>query len=549
MTVSPDGRRFVYNTSAGFYLRTMGELDARLIQGTEGVSINPFFSADGESVAYAVPDGLRRIAITGGAPVVISESSGIIFFGASWGADNTILIAGSNGIARVSATGGAPDLVIPATDGESMGSPRLLPDGESVLFSVTTATGTTRWDQAQIVAQSLRTGERTVLVEGGSDARYVPTGHLVYALGGVLFAVAFDADRLEVSGGPVPVVQGVRRGTVPEVGGDTANYGVSDAGTLIYARGSARGAGIRLAWVTPGGDQDVIDLPAGEYAHPRFSPDDRWLAVECQDEGGTDIWLYETSGATALRRLTEGGNSRYPVWSRDGEHVAFQSSLEGAAGIFWQRADGTGLVERLTAPEGEDVHVPEDWSPTEDRLAFSVTRGDQSELWLWSQPDGTAERFGTVQSFGPFTAVFSPDGQWVAYTERQRASGGAARIYVAAVSSPGIRYQLGQDAEGAHHPLWTPDGARLIYFQGVSPAVYVDVRMRPTFGFGLPTALPGGGLPINALPTTRLNHDVAPDGRFVTIVTEDQLGGNNDAGNIVVVQNWFEELRRLVPTN
>ncbi len=236
----------------------------------------------------------------------------------------------------------------------------------------------------------------------------------------------------------------------------------------------------------------MVDLPAGEYAHPRVSPDGRWLAVERQDEGGTDIWLYETSGATALRRLTEGGNNRYPVWSRAGEHVAFQSSREGAAGIFWQLPDGTGSVERLTAPEGEDVHVPEDWSPTEDRLAFSVMRGDQSELWFWSQPDSTAERFGTEQSLGLFNAVFSPDGQWVAYTERQQVAG-AARTYIAAVSSPGTRYQLGQDSETAHHALWTPDGTRLIYFQGAGDAVGVDVRMRPTFAFGRPTALPGGG--------------------------------------------------------
>ena len=207
VTVSPAGRHFVYNTSAGLYLRTMGELDARLIPGIEGLFLNPFFSPDGESVGYVVADGeLRRVAITGGAPVVIADvNTGGNFFGASWGADNTILFGQPEGILRVSANGGTPELVIPATEGESMGSPRLLPDGESVLFSVTTATGATRWDQAQIVAQSLRTGERTLLVEGGSDARYIPTGHLVYALGSVLFAVPFDVDRLEVSGGPVPL--------------------------------------------------------------------------------------------------------------------------------------------------------------------------------------------------------------------------------------------------------------------------------------------------------------------------------------------------------
>ena len=166
------------------------------------------------------------------------------------------------------------DLVIPATEGESMGSPRLLPDGESVLFSVTTATGATRWDQAQIVAQSLRTGERTLLVEGGSDARYVPTGHLVYALGGVLLAVAFDVDRLEVSGGPVPVVQGVRRSLSGGQWSDTANYGVSDLGTLVYVREEG-GLGVlrTLVWVDRSGTETLIQTAAQEYDHPRVSPD------------------------------------------------------------------------------------------------------------------------------------------------------------------------------------------------------------------------------------------------------------------------------------
>ena len=249
LTVAPDGRRFVYSSSGGFYVRSMGELNARVISGTGASNLNPLnpvFSPDGQSIAYFVTGEVRRIATSGGAPVVIAkvqegaQTGGIS--GASWGADNTILYSMSSGIWRVSADGGTPEVVIAAQKGGSMGSPSLLPDGESVLFSFTTATGATRWDQAQIVVQSLRTGTRKMVLQGGSAPRYVPTGHLVYAVGNDLFAVPFDAKRLIAGGPAVPVVQGVQRSAVAASYGDTANYGVSDTGTLVYLQRAPSGA-------------------------------------------------------------------------------------------------------------------------------------------------------------------------------------------------------------------------------------------------------------------------------------------------------------------
>ena len=165
MAVSPDGRSFVYNAMGGLYVRTMGELAARLVPGTEGTLTNPTFSPDGQSIAYYQESQLKRIAISGGAPVVISPATNP--FGVSWEADNAILFGQPEGIMRVSANGGTPELVIRAEKGEQMHGPQALPDGESVLFSVTGARGTTRWDQADIVVQSLRTSQRTVRTERG----------------------------------------------------------------------------------------------------------------------------------------------------------------------------------------------------------------------------------------------------------------------------------------------------------------------------------------------------------------------------------------------
>ena len=457
-----------------------------------------------------------------------------------------ILYGQPDGIWQLSENGGEPEQLIATDPGvERVYGPQRLPGGDWVLFTLAPAAGPALWDEADIVVESLATGDRKVLRRGGaSDARYVPTGHLVYAYRNVLYAVPFDVNSLAMVGGPVPIVQDVRVGVPTPFGSGAAFYAFSTGGTLVYVPGGWIGTGGNtLAWVDPTGGRNIIDLPPGQYAHPRFSPDGQWLALERQDGPRTDVWLYEVSGATALRRLTEGGANRYPMWSRDGEHVVFQSDRDGDAGIFWQRADGTGTTERLTTPESGTVHIPEAWSPTVDRLAFSAVTGDRVELWLWTLEDRASERFGDLRSSVPFNTVFSPDGEWVAYTQR----GVGAATYVQSVSAPEARYQIGRDEEAVHHPLWAADGSRLFYFQGPSDAVAVDVTTEPRFSLGRPVPLPGDGLPLNVGPTTPLNHDIAPDGsRFVTVLadTGDETSTRNE---IVLVHNWFEELKVRVP--
>ena len=433
--------------------------------------------------------------------------------------------------------------------------PQRLPGGDWILFTVTRTLGGSRWDMADIVVESVVSGERRVLRQGGSDGRYLPTGHLVYAYQDVLYGAVFDLDRLEVTGETVPIVSGVRRVDAP--GGNTgaAFFGVSTNGTLVYVPGtsSAPAGSTGLAWVAADGTRTALNLSQGRYAHPRLSPGGKWLAVERQSGATADIWIYETSGATEMRRLTNGGNNRYPVWSRDGGFVAFQSDRDGNPGIFLQKFDGTGSAERLTTPDGKRSHIPEDWSPKEDLLAFSVLDGTtggatQAELWVWSQSDRKATRFGTMQSASPFDAVFSPDGRWLAYSQRILASGiNNVLTYVHSVASPEDRFQVGRDEDQVHHPLWSPNGRQLIYFPGGGAAVAVDVRTAPV-GFGRPKALPGDGLPVNVSPGSLLNHDVHPDGRFVTVADVEATGGDAVNRNaVVIVQNWFEELRLRVP--
>ena len=448
MAFSPDGRHFVYYTNRGLYLRSMGALEARLIPGATGTLANPFFSPDGESVGYVQGGELKRIAISGGAPFVICAATNP--YGISWAPDDTILFRQSDGILRVSADGGTPELVIRATEGEQMDGAQLLPDGESVLFSVTTATGTTRWDQAQIVVQSLATGERTVVLSGGSDARYVPTGHLVYALEDELFAVPFDGDRLEVQGTPVSVVEGVSRSSSGNTA--TANYGVSDQGTLVYATGGLIRTSLRtLVWVDRQGQEEPIPAPARPYVYPRLSPDGTKIAVDIRDQEN-DIWVWDVA-RTLLTRLTLGaGLDRRPVWTPNGQRIVFSSQQEGGTHLFWQAADGTGVVELLA--ESANSQFPTSFSPDGARLVFADSASDIAVLTLADE----RQMAPLIQTtFIERNGEISPDGRWLAYQSNES---GQEEIYV----RPFPDVDAGRwpvSTGGGSRPLWARSGEEL----------------------------------------------------------------------------------------
>jgi serine/threonine protein kinase len=228
LAVSPDGKQFVYCTPKGLFLRSVNELTAKFISGTESSGLNPFFSPDGQWIGYysQADRKLKKISINGGAPVVLCDVASVA--GASWHTDNTIVYCPYPGssIMRVSADGGTPESLLKAKSGVFV-SPQMLPDNKSVLF--------TDVSQAKIVVQSLKTGERKELFPGDT-ARYLPTGHIIYVVGNNLFAVPFNLERLEVRGGQVPVIEGVLKIAPPL-------YAVSDAGTLVYISGTASGAG------------------------------------------------------------------------------------------------------------------------------------------------------------------------------------------------------------------------------------------------------------------------------------------------------------------
>ena len=537
--VSPDGSKFVYVANGQPYLRNLDDMAARPIQGTVGAT-TPFFSPDGEWVAYwSRPDSqIKKIATIGGAAVTLCDATNP--FGASWGSDDTILYGQYEGIMRVSANGGAPELIIPTEASEQVHGPQMLPGGEWVLFTLTSASGTARWDEAQIVVQSLDSGERKILWEGGSDARYVPTGHLVNALEDVLFALPFDLASLEVSGRPVSIVEGVRRAIGPggpELNTASANYGFSDRGTLIYVPGPAVGVRRILALVDREGAVEPLGAPPGAYVDPRLSPDGRRLAVTIREEN-SDVWVYDLGRRTFSRLTFDPRVDETPIWTPDGKWVTFAAGMGGVRNLLRRLADGSGEEEQLVTLQ-EHAH-PNSWSPDGQVLVFGMgPTGTASEgIWLLPLEGDRKPTLFLKTPFNVYASRLSPDGHWIAYASNES---GRSEIYVQPFPGLGRKWQISTDGGG--HAVWARNGRELFYRNG-DRMMLVEVTTQPNFAPGSPKALFEGQFFTPAAGNTA--YDVAPDGQHFLMIQH--VESEQVVTQIHVVLNWFEELKRLVPT-
>ena len=551
VAMSSDGRHFVYNATDGLYLRPMDTLEARLIPGTLGPLTSPVFSPDGQSVAYYQNGQLRRISVTGGASVALTAATNP--YGMSWESDGTILYSQGASVLQVSENGGESEQLIASEPNTTIVGPQRLPGGDWVLYSlVGTSDPSSLEEESEIVVESTSSGDRRVVRVGGIDARYMPTGHLVYHFGGVLYAVPFDLDRLEVTGGPVPVVEGVWS---PIVG--VAQYDTSLTGSLLYVPGSrATISNYVLAVADRAGTVTQLGTPPGPYVHVRASPDGARLAVDTDDVDEAIVWIYEIGGESAMRRLTFEGRNSSPVWSPDGQRVAFQSDRDGDLAIFSRAVDGTGGIERLTTPEDGEAHIPESWSPDGKHLSFSVVANSTYFLWVRSfeEEEGTSTRFGDVQSSEPIGSVFSPDGQWIAYhsvVEGGSSLSTSSGVFVEPFPATGARYQVPK-VNRDFQPLWSPDGADLFYIGSTLSGQLAIARTSTASGvtFGSPELVPFV-LTAGRLSGATRAFDVLPDGRFVGPIAGSDDGAieSAEATKIQLVLNWFEELKRLVPVD
>ncbi len=529
---SPDGTHLVYAAGRGgsrqLYLRAMDSLEGEPIPGTEGAS-TPFFSPDGHWVGFYDGGQMKKVSLGGGAPLTLCDAPNPA--GASWGTNDTIVFAPSNisGLWQVSASGGTPQPLTRLETGESRHSwPHLLPGGKAVLFTGRSGGGRNN----RIIVESLETGERRVLVQEGTQVRYVPTGHLVYVREGTLMAVPFDLAQLEVTGAPVPIVESVMQSN-----SGAAQYSISSLGSLVYIPGGNPASERRLVWVDRQGAEQPLAAPPGRYVNVQLSPDDRRLAVQI-DSPNPDVWIYDIPRET-LTRLTFAGGG-YPLWTPDGKRVTFPSRSAGVPNLFWKPADGRGAAEQLTTREHPTDHSFS-WSPGGQELAFTEAHPITGwDLWVLPLEGNSKPRPFLQTPFREAAPRFSPDGRWLAYVSDES---GQPEIYAQQFPGPGKKWQI--STEGGIEPVWARNGKELFYWNS-GQMMAVDITTEPTFSAGSPRLLFAGQY-VSASSTWRPKYDVTSDGRRFVMIKR----GMQEQGvlELNVVLNWFEELKQRVPTD
>jgi len=547
MALSPEGRHLVYSAGdekgSRLYVRAMDEVRGTPIAGTEG-AIGFFLSPDGDWIGFWADGSLKKVRTDGGPAIPICDADWPPY-GASWGPFNTIVLGQAQGcILRVSAEGGEPEEITALAEGEiSHRHPQLLGDGDTLLFTVRRSE-TGDWDNTAIFAQSLRTGERKVLVENGADARYAPTGHLVFSRLGTLMAAPFDPKRLEVTGGAVVVLESVRQAlNADNTMFDTfiGQFAFSQSGTLVHVPGGVwPDLQLSLVWVDREGRIELESLPSGSYLAPRLSPDGTRVAVSSWGFEGADIWVYELARGTMTRLTFEDSTEYWPIWTPDGTQITFASDRSGVFAPYWIPADGSGPAKRLSTLEG--AH-PSSWSPDGQVLAC-VLVDDPVNNDIWMLPLEGEPRPFIESPFAEGWPAFSPDGRWLAYASDQS---GQFEVYVTPYPGPGPRVQISND--GGIAPVWSPNGGELFYrgSMGHPPlrsVRAVEIMMEPSFSSGRSRELFKGNF-MSSEPVR--SYDVTSDGQKFLIV---QLGPRPEqpVTQMHVTFNWFEELKRLAPT-
>jgi eukaryotic-like serine/threonine-protein kinase len=571
VAIAPDGTNIVYRAGTGrpqLVVRRIDQLDARPLAGSDRPDLAapraPFFSPDGRWVGFFEGTELKKVSMDGGASVTLCRVTSTAPRGASWGDDNTIVFATNDlatGLMSVSADGGEPKVLtkvdMPMQEGDHL-FPAVLPNHRGILFT-TVPPGTTPFhNNSQIAVLDLATGQKKILIRGGSQPAYVETltrssilpwarptrdGYLLYAAIGTIHATRFDLDRLEVQGSPVPVVEQV---FVASSG--AANFAVSSNGTLVYVPGSGSGAntGRALVWVNRQGREEPIDAPPRAYTAARLSPDGTRVALDIRDQE-RDIWVWHLERHTLTRLTIDAGADSDPVWTPDSRQIVFSSTRGGVANLFVQAADGTGVVERLTTSERPQYAT----SITPDGKALAgyevSSAGPDLQVFHLDRPGNGSQRPVEAllkTSFVEVLPELSADGRYITYFSNE-----SGRFEIFVRPFPKVddgKWQI-STAGGGTRPVFARTGRELFYLddQNALTAVPVDTK-GPTFSSGNPTKLLESIY--FAVPGPR-PFDVSADGqRFLMI--KDASTPANDKGtlaSLVVVEHWLEELKARLP--
>jgi len=523
LAISPDGEMVVYAAVRDgvqqLYRRRIDQYAITPIPGSEGASV-PFFSPDGLSLGFAVGRELWRTALSDGVPARVTEAESNIF-AASWSDQGTIVFSVGvygQGLFEAPASGGEarPVTTVYVDRGELYhpGGERL-PGTEALLLGV---------GPTGIAIQALGTMEHTPLIAEGAWPDYLPSGHIVFRQGTTLFAVSFDVESLEM-GEPASLV--------PNLLGNPA---VASNGTMVYMTGQLSEQA--LVWVDRAGREDLLEADPGSYVDVDVSPDGNRVALTVGDPSGgdaSDIWIYDVVRGNSTPLTVDPAVDVYPLWTPDGTRVVFSSTRNGTRNLFWRDANGIGSADPLTpSPYTQSAWS---WSPDERLFISQDNPGTSFDIAIISTEDGDSEVL--IQSpAGEFWADLSPDGNWLAFVSTRSGQG---EVYVRPFPEvDSTEWTISRDGGG--QPKWSLNSRELFYRDG-SAVMAVAYDTEPTFSPGIPDTLFVGDY-ISSIG--RKSYDVAPDGRFLMMKPVGQTEGAGPP-RINVVQNFFEELNRLVP--
>jgi hypothetical protein len=530
LAISGDGTRIAYLDDRGLVVRSRDRLESKVVAAVNIVQGDPFFSPDGEWVGFRGWDALRTVAANGGSVATIADRHPAAI--GAW-VGKEIFFAGMGGLFRTPAHGGVPVTMATPAEGEQFVSVQVLPARRAVLFTVIPTRGNVfgmaaNLASARIEALDLVTGLRHVVVRGGGRPRYTSTGHLLYVSGGTLFAVPFDIRQLRTQGTAVPVI--VAEGLL--------DFDVSAEGTLIYQAALTKDQR-ELVWVDRRGNTTSLGAPAMNYAYPRVSPDGTRVAIDVIDAADRDIWMWDIGRRTLERFTKDPTGNPIVTWSPDGSHLVFGSERSGVSNAYRQASDGSGEPERLLASNA--LQMPISYTPDGRLLVSMDVTGHQRDIFLMTL-DGPRKSEPLIH--GPANELWaevSPDGRWLVYDSDES---GQFEVYVRPFPDAyqGSRWQI--SAAGGRQPVWSHDGRELFYrdFSGALMAVRVPAGR--AFAPGPPVRLfEGTGFTGAGAQGGGRTYDVTPDGiRFLMV-----RSGSQSSTPLVVVLNWFEELKRIAP--
>ena len=539
--VSPDGATIALVGSSGgvrrLYVRRLSDFEPRLLEGTDDAS-SPFFSPDGRWLGFFAGGKLKKVSADGGPVIVLADAEENR--GGVWTDSDTIIYApnAASPVFRVAGAGGTPTAISTVEQSKSERThrwPTVLPDGQTVVFTVGSVEHPDDYDDARIDSVRLDTGERRVVIERGRMARYASTGHLLFLRGKVLYAVRFDPDRGTVGGSEVPVIDGVSG----DVTTGAANYAVAESGAIVFVPGDPAGGVRRLAWVDQNGVATPIDATPAFYSDPHVSPDGLRVAIAVMGTGSArDLHVIDIARGTSSR-LASGGENRTPFWSMDSRRLIYVTRDRGRnmSVVMTRSADGTGDPEVVGEVAGQAYidDVTHDGATALLSVDPSTAGARFSIVKLAVRAGAKAVPLLSNAASNVYSPSLSPDDRWLAYVSNET---GRAEVYVQSFASGGNRSRV-SNAGGAE-PRWAVDGRTLYYVQA-GTLMSVPVESGVAFSPGRPRALFDGLLP--PVTDSGQTFDVAPRGdRFLMLQPVRDGAGTPE---VRLILNWFDELRAL----